>query len=191
MTIAANRRSGKKTLLRSWKSPSDPSSLRIFIGVPIMSSTYLDGFSLADDRNGGFTLSFGFSDDSFITNFVLSSEGKFGQVYLDDTTEGSWGYEWENDQDECEFYGKCGGISCMLWRGNLTDIKLFSSGGADLYIRLAYTELDNKKKNLKVIISLTVVGGAIAIAISVFYSWRWIAEYKGKLLISISLVDFF
>ncbi|KAJ6333648.1 hypothetical protein OIU77_009506, partial [Salix suchowensis] len=66
----------------------------------------------------------------------------------------------------------------MLWRGNLTDIKKFSSGGADLYIRLAYTELDNKKINLKLIISLTVVGGAIAIAICVFYSWRWIAEYK-------------
>ncbi|KAJ6403231.1 hypothetical protein OIU84_015191, partial [Salix udensis] len=64
-----------------------------------------------------------------------------------------------------------------LW-GNLTDIKKFSSGGADLYIRLAYTELDNKKINLKLIIGLTVVGGAIAIAMRVFYSWRWIAEYK-------------
>ncbi|KAG5234855.1 G-type lectin S-receptor serine/threonine-protein kinase [Salix suchowensis] len=92
-----------------WRS--GPWNGQIFIGVPIMSSTYLDGFSLADDRNGGFTLSFGFSDDSFITNFVLSSEGKFGQVYLDDTTEGSWGYEWENDQDECEFYGKCGSFA--------------------------------------------------------------------------------
>jgi hypothetical protein len=32
----------------------------------------------------------------------------------------------------------------MLWKGNLTDIKKFSSGGADLYIRLAYTELGKR-----------------------------------------------
>ncbi|KAL3576884.1 hypothetical protein D5086_022167, partial [Populus alba] len=77
---------------------------------------------------------------------------------------------WNNCS--CVAYAYYTGIYCMLWRGNLTDIKMFSSGGADLYIRLAYTELDNKKINLKVIISLTVVVGAIAIAICVFYSWR-------------------
>ncbi|KAL3576107.1 hypothetical protein D5086_021390, partial [Populus alba] len=36
----------------------------------------------------------------------------------------------------------------------------------------------NKKINLKVIISLTVVVGAIAIAICVFYSWRWIERKR-------------
>ncbi|KAG6754765.1 hypothetical protein POTOM_040559 [Populus tomentosa] len=302
MRLAANSKTGKKTLLTSWKSPSDPSigsfSLgidpssipevvlwndsrpiwrtgpwngQVFIGVPEMTSVYLDGFNLADDGNGGFTLSVVFADESYITNFVLSSDGKFGQVYWDDTNKGSWSYQWESVQDECDVYGKCGsfascnaknspicsclkgfepknadewnsrnwtngcvrrkamrceriqnggelgkedgflklervkvpdfaewsssiteqkcrydcwnncscvayayytGIYCMLWKGNLTDIKMFSSGGADLYIRLAYTELDNKKINLKVIISLTVVVGAIAIAICVFYSWR-------------------
>ncbi|KAJ6416478.1 hypothetical protein OIU84_002356 [Salix udensis] len=244
-----------------------------------MNSVYLDGFSLVDDGNGVFTLSLGLADESDITNFVLSSEGKFGQVFWDDRNEGSWDYEWATARDECDVYGKCGsfascdannspicsclkgfepknsdewnsrnwtngcvrrtatlcertqndgqvpkedgfsklervkvpdfavwsssiteqkcmndclnncsciayayysGIYCMLWRGSLTDIKKFSSGGADLYIRLAYTELDNKKINLKLIISLTVVGGAIAIAICVFYSWRWIAEYKER-----------
>ncbi|KAG5234863.1 G-type lectin S-receptor serine/threonine-protein kinase [Salix suchowensis] len=310
MTVAAYRRTGKTTLLRSWKSVSDPSigsfsagidpsaipqfliwngsrpiwrsgpwNGQIFIGVPHMSSTYLDGFNLADNSNGVFTLSSDFGDPSYITNFVLSSEGKFGQVFWDDRNEGSWDYQWATALDECDVYGKCGsfascdtknspicsclkgfepknsdewnsgnwtngcvrrnatlcertqndgqvpkedgfsklesvkvpdfaewsssspeqycrdeclnncsciayaydnGIHCMLWRGNLTDIKKFSSGGADLYIRLAYTELDNKKINLKLIISLTVVGVAIAIAISVFYSWRWIAEYKER-----------
>ncbi|KAJ6725113.1 hypothetical protein OIU85_022972 [Salix viminalis] len=232
-----------------------------------------------NDGNGGFTLSLGLADESDITNFVLSSEGKFGQGFWDDRNEGSWDYQWVTARDECDVYGKCGsfascdannspicsclkgfepknsdewnsrnwtngcvrrtatlcertqndgqvpkedgfsklervkvpdfaewsssiteqkcmndclnncsciayayysGIYCMLWRGNLTDIKKFSSGGADLYIRLAYTELDNKEINLKLIISLTVVGGAIAIAISVFYSWRWIAEYRDE-----------
>uniref|UniRef100_A0A6N2KL38 non-specific serine/threonine protein kinase n=2 Tax=Salix TaxID=40685 RepID=A0A6N2KL38_SALVM len=183
MRLAANLRTGKTTLLRSWKRVSGPSigsfsagihpsgipqfliwngsrpiwrsgpwNNQVFIGVPEMNSVYLDGFNLADDGNGGFTLSLGLADESDITNFVLSSEA----------------------------YAYYSGIYCMLWRGNLTDIKKFSSGGADLYIRLAYTELDNKKINLKLIISLTVVGGAIAIAICVFYSWRWIAEYKER-----------
>uniref|UniRef100_A0A6M2F9D9 Receptor-like serine/threonine-protein kinase n=1 Tax=Populus davidiana TaxID=266767 RepID=A0A6M2F9D9_9ROSI len=308
MRLAANPKTGKKTLLTSWKSPSDPSigsfslgidpssipemvvwndsrpiwrsgpwNSQVFIGVPEMTSVYLDGFNLGDDGNGGFTLSVVFADESYITNFVLSSEGKFGQVYWDDTNKGSWSYQWESVKDECDVYGKCGsfascdaknspicsclkgfepknadewnsrnwtngcvrrkamqceriqnggelgkedgflklervkvpdfaewsssiteqkcrddcwnncscvayayytGIYCMLWKGNLTDIKMFSSGGADLYIRLAYAELDNKKINLKVIISLTVVVGAIAIAICVFYSWRWIERKR-------------
>jgi len=216
---------------------------QVFIGVPEMNSVYLDGFNLAVDGNGGFTLSVGFADESDITNFVLSSEGKFGQVFWDDMNEGSWRYEWESVQDACDVYGKCGsfascdaknspicsclkgfepknanewnsrnwtngcvrrkamrceriqyggelgkedgfsklervkvpdfaewssstteqkcrddcwnncsciayayytGIYCMLWKGNLTDIKKFSSGGADLYIRLAYTELGKR-----------------------------------------------
>jgi hypothetical protein len=216
---------------------------QVFIGVPEMNSVYLDGFNLAVDGNGGFTLSVGFADESDITNFVLSSEGKFGQVFWNDMNEGSWRYEWESVQDACDVYGKCGsfascdaknspicsclkgfepknanewnsrnwtngcvrrkamrceriqyggelgkedgfsklervkvpdfaewssstteqkcrddcwnncsciayayytGIYCMLWKGNLTDIKKFSSGGADLYIRLAYTELGKR-----------------------------------------------
>uniref|UniRef100_A0A6N2KFU8 non-specific serine/threonine protein kinase n=1 Tax=Salix viminalis TaxID=40686 RepID=A0A6N2KFU8_SALVM len=205
MRLAANLRTGKKTLLRSWKRVSDPSigsfsagidpsgipqfliwngrrpiwrsglwNGTVFIGIPEMNSVYLDGFALARDGNGVFTLSLDFTDDSFITNFVLSSDGKFGQCLSDCS---------------CIAYAYDNGIPCMLWRGNLTDIKNFSSGGADLYIRLAYTEFDNKEINLKLIISLTVVGGAIAIAISVFYSWRWIAEYrerkrKSKVLLS-------
>lgn len=142
MRLAANSRTGKKTLLTSWKSPSDPSIGRfslgidpssipeivvwndsrpiwrtgpwngqVFIGVPEMNSVYLDGFNLADDGNGGFTLSVVFADESYITNFVLSSEGKFGQVYWDDTNKGSWSYQWESVQDECDVYGKCGSFA--------------------------------------------------------------------------------
>ncbi|KAL9346766.1 hypothetical protein Peur_061619 [Populus x canadensis] len=304
MRLTANSRTGKKTLLKSWTSVSDPSigsisggidpsripqfyiwngsrpiwrtgpwNGQVFIGIPEMVSVYLDGFNIADEGNGTFTLSVGFANESLISNYILSSEGKFGKVLWDDT-EGSWRYEWKFPKDECDVYGKCGsfgscnpkdspicsclkgfepknadewnngnwtngcvrrrelqcertqnggqvgkedgffklermkvpdfsewlsstsehtckneclnincsciaysyypGFGCMLWRGNLTDLKKFPIKAADLYIRLADSELDKKKINLKVIISLTVVVGAIAIAICVFYSWRWI-----------------
>ncbi|KAJ6377058.1 hypothetical protein OIU76_026091 [Salix suchowensis] len=236
-----------------------------------MVSVYFDGFNIADEGNGTFTLSLGFANESLISNYILSSEGKFGKVLWDDS-KGSWRYEWQFPKDECDFYGKCGpfgscdardspicsclkgfepkkadewndgnwtsgcfrrrelqcqriqnggqvgkedgflklermkvpdfsewlsskseqtckneclnincsciaysyypGFGCMLWRGNLTDLKKFHIEAADLYIRLADSELDNKKTNMKVIISLTVVVGVIAVAICVFFSWR-------------------
>lgn len=42
----------------------------------------------------------------------------------------------------CIAYAYYPGIGCMLWRGHLVDIQQFSSSdGADLYIRVAYSEL--------------------------------------------------
>ncbi|KAB5533920.1 hypothetical protein DKX38_017006 [Salix brachista] len=254
---------------------------QVFIGIPEMVSVYFDGFNIADEGNGTFTLSLGFANESLISNYILSSEGKFGKVLWDDS-KGSWRYEWQFPKDECDFYGKCGpfgscdardspicsclkgfepknadewnngnwtsgcfrrrelqceriqnggqvgkedgflklermkvpdfsewlsskseqtckneclnincsciaysyysGFGCMLWRGNLTDLKKFHIEAADLYIRLADSEIDNKKTNMKVIISLTVVVGVIAVAICVFFSWRRIDEEDLSLL---------
>ena len=36
-----------------------------------------------------------------------------------------------------------GGFGCMLWSVSLIDVQEFSSGGADLYVRLAYSEFGN------------------------------------------------
>jgi hypothetical protein len=44
----------------------------------------------------------------------------------------------------CIAYAYYTGIRCMLWWENLTDIRKFPSGGADLYVRLAYSELGNR-----------------------------------------------
>ena len=41
----------------------------------------------------------------------------------------------------CTAYAYYDGIGCMLWSGSLIDIQKFSSDGADLYIRVAYSEL--------------------------------------------------
>ncbi|KAJ6292435.1 hypothetical protein OIU78_024582 [Salix suchowensis] len=71
----------------------------------------------------------------------------------------------------------------MVWTGNLIDIQKFSEGGANLNIRLAYTELvADKKRNMKVIISMSVIGGATAIFICVFFSWKWMATHRERKL---------
>ncbi|KAI5570466.1 hypothetical protein POPTR_011G039300v4 [Populus trichocarpa] len=80
----------------------------------------------------------------------------------------------------CIAYAYYTGIRCMLWWENLTDIRKFPSGGADLYVRLAYSELDNRTTSMKVIIGLTVVVGAIISAICVFCMWRRIAHYRER-----------
>ncbi|CAH2040715.1 unnamed protein product [Thlaspi arvense] len=43
----------------------------------------------------------------------------------------------------CTAYTYYVGIGCMLWRGHLVDLQEFSINGADLYIRLASSELGN------------------------------------------------
>ncbi|KAJ9690237.1 hypothetical protein PVL29_012741 [Vitis rotundifolia] len=72
----------------------------------------------------------------------------------------------------CMAYSYCSGIGCMSWSGNLIDLGKFTQGGADLYIRLAHSELD-KKRDMKAIISVTIVIGTIAIGICTYFSWRW------------------
>ncbi|KAG5234850.1 G-type lectin S-receptor serine/threonine-protein kinase [Salix suchowensis] len=79
----------------------------------------------------------------------------------------------------CVAYSYYNGYGCMVWTGNLIDIQKFSRGGADLNIRLAYTEyVADKKRNLKVIISMSVIGGATAIFICVFFSWKWMVTHR-------------
>ncbi|RVW13826.1 G-type lectin S-receptor-like serine/threonine-protein kinase [Vitis vinifera] len=79
----------------------------------------------------------------------------------------------------CIAYSYYSGIGCMLWSGSLIDLQKFTKRGADLYIRLAHSELD-KKRDMKVIISVTIVIGTIAIAICTYFLWRWIGRQAVK-----------
>uniref|UniRef100_A0A6N2LZT2 non-specific serine/threonine protein kinase n=1 Tax=Salix viminalis TaxID=40686 RepID=A0A6N2LZT2_SALVM len=149
MRFTANKITGNKTLLTSWRSSSDPSvgnfsgginPLGIpelfmwynghpfwrsgpwvgqkFIGMPGMyTSVYLNGITLQDEGDGTFTLS-SIQDPAIRLTYILTSRGKF--------TEQFWDYEKQ---------------------GNLIDIQKFSEGGADLNIRLAYTELERKLRS--------------------------------------------
>ncbi|KAJ6885707.1 hypothetical protein NC651_026378 [Populus alba x Populus x berolinensis] len=86
----------------------------------------------------------------------------------------------------CSYYN---GFGCMAWTGNLIDIQKFSEGGTGLNIRLAYTELDNKR-NMKVIISMSVIVGAIATFICVFFAWKWMGTHRERKLISEETLSF-
>jgi len=45
-------------------------------------------------------------------------------------------------------------------------------------------------RNREIIISLSVIVGAIAICICLFFSWKWMATHRGNMLRLISLLDF-
>ncbi|KAF7120684.1 hypothetical protein RHSIM_Rhsim13G0167400 [Rhododendron simsii] len=78
----------------------------------------------------------------------------------------------------CIAYAYYQGIGCMSWSGNLVDIQKFSSDGADLYIRVAYSELD-EKRNMKFLTAVLVIIGSIIMAICAYFAWMWMAKQKG------------
>ncbi|RWR88167.1 S-locus glycoprotein [Cinnamomum micranthum f. kanehirae] len=77
------------------------------------------------------------------------------------------------------------GGGCVLWYGNLTDVKVYSDQGQDLYIRVAASELDENsnrysggsqgKKKLLVTL-LTVISVAL---LSCFCGYCWWKKAKG------------
>ncbi|GMP74973.1 hypothetical protein CsSME_00032212 [Camellia sinensis var. sinensis] len=78
----------------------------------------------------------------------------------------------------CTAYAYYDGIGCMLWSGSLIDIQKFSSDGADLYIRVAYSELD-KKRDLKLVIAISVIVGSIMISICSYFIWMVMVKQRG------------
>jgi hypothetical protein len=218
-----------------WRS--GPWNGHVFIGVPNMYSAYRDGFSLVEDKEGAFYLTFIFLNESFPTNYVLNEQGNLLQTSAFNGED--WEVTWSAFKTECNVYGNCGafgscnshntpicsclrgfepknreewnrgnwtsgcarrtplqcervnngsdggkkdgflkltmmkvpdladwssareekcrnqclencscvayafdsGIGCMPWTRSLIDLQKFSSGGVDLYVRLAYSEL--------------------------------------------------
>ncbi|RVW76137.1 G-type lectin S-receptor-like serine/threonine-protein kinase [Vitis vinifera] len=62
---------------------------------------------------------------------------------------------------------------------NLIDIQKFSSNGADLHIRVPYSELD-KSRDMKATVTVTVIIGVIFIAVCTYFSRRWIPKRRAK-----------
>uniref|UniRef100_A0A803LL28 non-specific serine/threonine protein kinase n=1 Tax=Chenopodium quinoa TaxID=63459 RepID=A0A803LL28_CHEQI len=95
------------------------------------------------------------------------------------------------DQDECRrnCLGNCSclayayakGIGCMLWNGSLMDLQKFSTDGADLFIRLAHSEL-GQMSNLKLVIAVIAVMAVVTFAAFVYYLRRWMFRRYGKKL---------
>ncbi|KAI3459637.1 hypothetical protein Pfo_016300 [Paulownia fortunei] len=79
----------------------------------------------------------------------------------------------------CMAYAYYAGIGCMLWTKSLFDVHKFSKSGAGLYIRLAYSELDNMK-NWKAIIATTVILESITVTGCSYFTWKWLVKYIGS-----------
>ncbi|KAI3680612.1 hypothetical protein L6452_35385 [Arctium lappa] len=61
----------------------------------------------------------------------------------------------------CKTYAYVEGINCMIWTEDLMDIKQFSFGGENLFLRLAYVESGEETKGAALLISLTTIGGVM------------------------------
>eukprot|EP00258_Populus_trichocarpa_P021189 XP_024437208.1 G-type lectin S-receptor-like serine/threonine-protein kinase At1g11330 isoform X3 [Populus trichocarpa] len=137
MTLSSNARTGKKTLLMSWRSSSDPSVGNFSaglnpLGIPEFFIWYNGHPFWRSGPWGGqnfigipgmYTSVYleGFSvqeaDDTFTLSlirdpvfratYVLTSHGKFIEQYWDYGKQG-WEYTWEAPSTECDIYGKCG-----------------------------------------------------------------------------------
>ncbi|XP_022720541.1 G-type lectin S-receptor-like serine/threonine-protein kinase At1g11330 [Durio zibethinus] len=92
-----------------WRS--GPWNSRTFIGIPKMSSIYLNGFNLVDDRVTSY-LTYAFANASYLSYFALDSQGKLMELYWDNG-KGNWVVNWSNLETDCDVYGKCGAFgSC-------------------------------------------------------------------------------
>lgn len=78
----------------------------------------------------------------------------------------------------CKAYSYVMGIGCLRWGVDLVDIHMFSSGGEDLYLRLAGSELDKKKKNMAVIIIVVIVLAAIISLGCLYLVWKYKTRVK-------------
>ena len=94
-----------------WRS--GPWNGSIFIGIPDMGTSYLDGFHLVNEGDG--TVDFSLtSDQPELLFFVLSSEGQFQQKDWDDEHK-EWQVTWTTKTSDCDIYGICGAFaSCGL-----------------------------------------------------------------------------
>ncbi|KAG6692437.1 G-type lectin S-receptor-like serine/threonine-protein kinase At1g11330 isoform X1 [Carya illinoinensis] len=79
----------------------------------------------------------------------------------------------------CMAYAYESGIGCMSWTRDLIDSQKFSSGGVDLYVRVAYSELGHKNEQGKVIVIVTVVIGIVFMAMCTLFLCRWMAKRRG------------
>ncbi|GKV30846.1 hypothetical protein SLEP1_g39617 [Rubroshorea leprosula] len=87
---------------------------------------------------------------------------------------------WCLNNCSCIAYAYDGFIGCMsCLHKNLTDTAKFSSGGKELYIKLAYSEFDKEEKE-KLIIIITAISIGTIYIFCTFFLWRHMDIYKRR-----------
>ncbi|XP_026382082.1 G-type lectin S-receptor-like serine/threonine-protein kinase At1g11300 isoform X2 [Papaver somniferum] len=92
---------------RHWRS--GPWNNRIFIGIPTMSSTYLNGFNILTDNNAGTVyLTLVYSEvRTILQKYTVTSDGNFVETHWNETKK-QWVKFWSAQDTECDMYAKCG-----------------------------------------------------------------------------------
>ncbi|VVB12209.1 unnamed protein product [Arabis nemorensis] len=81
-----------------------------------------------------------------------------------------------------------GGSGCVIWTGEILDIRNYAKGGQDLYVRLAATDLEDKRNR-----SAKIIGSSIGVSIflilifTIFFFWR--RKQKRSIAIETPIVD--
>ncbi|KAK3023849.1 hypothetical protein RJ639_044975, partial [Escallonia herrerae] len=81
---------------------------------------------------------------------------------------------------------RAGGSGCLLWFGDLVDIRQLPENGQDIYIRMASSELStqdgsNRKKGEKIKIILPLLAGMLLVGLSLtLYVWKRKKKQKQK-----------
>ncbi|KAI3912313.1 hypothetical protein MKW98_023182, partial [Papaver atlanticum] len=99
---------------RHWRS--GPWNNRIFIGIPTMSSTYLNGFNiLTDNIVGTVYLTLHYTEvRTVLQKYTVTSDGNFVETHWNETKK-QWVKFWSAQDTECDMYGKCGPFgSCNI-----------------------------------------------------------------------------
>ncbi|KAK9133692.1 hypothetical protein Scep_013220 [Stephania cephalantha] len=79
----------------------------------------------------------------------------------------------------CKAYAHGNGLGCLTWNSDLVDMEDFRGGEFKLYIRVANSELDKKKKSPKNAIIIAVVLGIFLLISSGYLLWRFLGKDKG------------
>ncbi|XP_023001214.1 G-type lectin S-receptor-like serine/threonine-protein kinase At1g11330 isoform X2 [Cucurbita maxima] len=71
---------------------------------------------------------------------------------------------------------------CMHWRNALIDIQKFERGGADLYLRMAFADLDsnNVRDKKRIIIAVVVPSTLVTFIIAIAFCWIWKTKKQKK-----------
>ncbi|CAH8257070.1 unnamed protein product [Arabidopsis lyrata] len=81
-----------------------------------------------------------------------------------------------------------GGSGCVIWTGELLDIRNYAKGGQDLYVRLAAEDLEDKRiKNEKIIGSSIGVSILLLLMFIIFHFWK--RKQKRSIAIQTPIVD--
>ncbi|KAL2336789.1 hypothetical protein Fmac_011235 [Flemingia macrophylla] len=89
-----------------WRS--GPWNRGVFTGIPNMASSYLNGFQVVDDGQGGKEVYYTISTEFVV--YVLNSQGQLEETSWDDEKK-EMEVSWTSKQSDCDVYGVCGPFS--------------------------------------------------------------------------------